>query len=124
MKCILDNEKLQNIGKLINPTKNNENRHYMPVLLGNMNCRLRKSKINLLINILDSVDISSVILGKNVQILRNKTTNPVHWITKGGDLKKNYQIRVEIVLLKLDATKSMTWNLHVNELQGNYKYDK
>ena len=42
-----------------------------------------------------------------MQKLRKKITNPVRWITQGGDFNTNYTRKVELVLLKLDATKSV-----------------
>ena len=41
-----DKGKLYTISKVINPTKNTKVTHYMPVLLGDMNCRLGKVKFN------------------------------------------------------------------------------
>ena len=36
---------------------------------------------------------------------------------------EKHQSKVEIVLPELDAMKSITWNFHVDDSQGNYKYN-
>ena len=47
----------------------------------------------------------------------------VRWIKQGGDFNTNYISKVKFVLPELDAMKSVTWNFHVDDLQGNHRYD-
>ena len=53
----------------------------------------------------------------------NKNNKPVHWSKKVGDFNTHYTSKVEIVLPELDATKSVMWNFHLDELQGNHRYN-
>ena len=50
-------------------------------------------------------------------------TNPVHWRTQGGGFNKNYTSKVEMVLPELDLMKKLSWDFHVDDLQGNHGYD-
>ena len=73
-KCFSDNiirakqtsekEKLCNISKIINSTKNRKYTHCRLILRKEMNCRVCKSKFNSLIIILDSRSSSSILLVK------------------------------------------------------------
>ena len=42
-------------------------------------------------------------------------TNLIRWSTQGGGFYLNNQSKVDVVLLELYATKSLTWNLHVDK---------
>ena len=55
--------------------------------------------------------------------MKNKTTKKVHWITQGDDFNTNYTSNVEMVLTYLDATKSVTCNFHMDNLQDLHRYD-
>ena len=55
---------MHKINHVVNQTKN-ENRHYKPVLLGNMNVRLGKAKFHSLRIILDSKESFLIVLGKH-----------------------------------------------------------
>ena len=87
-----------------------------------MNGKLGKTKFNSLGILLYHRAISCIIPGKYMQTLRNKSTNPVRWITQGGDFNHNYTIKVEMFLPEIYATKIVTWNFHVDEYQGTYRY--
>ena len=65
----LEPKYLYYLSKIINPTKNTKIIHCVPVLWGETNGRLRKSRFNPLRNILDSGASSYIILGKNMQRL-------------------------------------------------------
>ena len=47
----------------------------------------------------------------------------VRRITQRGDFNNNFTSKVGIVLPEIYATKTVTWNFHVNEFQGSHKYD-
>ena len=48
-------------------------------------------------------------------------TKSVRWITQGGDLHTNSKSKVELVLPKLDAMKSITWDFQLDDFQVNHK---
>ena len=50
-------------------------------------------------------------------------TRSVRWSTQGCDFYTNPKFKVGIVIPKLYATKIITWNFHVDDLQGNHKYN-
>ena len=91
--------------------------------LGNANGRLGNAKYCTLIILLDSGTSSSIVLGKNTQKAPNKKTQSVKWIIQGGDFLTTHKTNVELVLPKLDATKSVAWIFHVDDLQKNSRYD-
>ena len=72
---------------------------------------------------MDSGASSSVVLGKHTQKLRHKKTQPVKWITRGGNFLTTHKTNVELVLPELDVTKSVTWVFHVNDSQKKFRYD-
>ena len=72
----------------MNPTQKGKIYHYTPVLYGQMNRRIYKAKLHTLRILLDSRAIYYILLGKHNQTPCNKTTNPVKWSNKGGNLKK------------------------------------
>ena len=45
----------------------------------------------------------------------------VRRITQRGDFNNNFTSKVGIVLPEIDATKTVTWNFHVNDLQGYHR---
>ena len=88
-----------------------------------MNNRLGKTKLNSLSIILYSKEISSIILGYHTQKFWKKNTKQVRWSTQGGDLNTNYTNKVEILLPDIYATKTVTWNFHINDSQGRHRKD-
>ena len=88
-----------------------------------MNGILGKANIYSLMFILYYGDIYYIISGKQAQKLRNKNTKQLHRSTQGGDFNTNSTSKVEIVLPGIDEMKSMTWNFHVDDLQGTHRYD-
>ena len=58
-----------------------------------------------------------------MQKLQKKNTNPVRWITQGGDFNTNLTIKVDIVLPELDAGKGVMRNFYMYDLQGLQIYD-
>ena len=61
-----------------------------------------------------------MVLGKHTETLLNKNTQPVKWITQGGDFLITYTASVELVLSELDATKSLAWNFEVDDSKKNH----
>ena len=88
-----------------------------------MNDRLGRGKFDSLRIIIDSGSSSYIIIGKHAPKLRKKITKPFRWSTQGGDFNTNSTSKVEIVLPGIDEMKSMTWNFHVDDLQGTHRYD-
>ena len=72
---------------------------------------------------MDSGASSSIVLGIHKQKLCYKNTQPVKWSTQGGGFLTTHKTNVELVLPELDATKSMTWNFHMDDSQKNSRYD-
>ena len=68
-----------------------------------MNSRLGKYKFNSLRVILDSVSRSSIIVGKYMQILWNKITNPIHCSTQVGYFNTKCKFKVENLLSDIDV---------------------
>ena len=64
----------------------------------------------------------SIVLGKHTQKLRHKKTHPIKWSTQGGNFPNTYTTNLDLVLTKLDATNSVTWSFHVDDLQKNSWY--
>ena len=87
-----------------------------------MNCKLGKVKLNYLKILLGSGESYSIVLGKDTQICE-KTDHAGHQENQGGEFQTRHQRKVEIVLLELDATKSITWNFYVDELHRNHTYN-
>ena len=88
-----------------------------------MNGRPGKAKFNSLRILLDYGMNSLIVLGKHTKELCNKKTQPVKWSTQGSDFLTTHTTNVEFLLRELDATKSVTWNFHVDELQENAGYN-
>ena len=79
-----------------------------------MNGRLGNTKLNLPKILVDSREIYSIIMSKNMQIMRYKRQ-----ISSSGAHKEVTSIIIlqEIVLTEIDATKSVMWNLHLGDSQ-------
>ena len=122
-KLTLEKYKLYNISRITNQNKKKKFTHQTPVIWGEMNFRLGKARFNSLRILLDYVANSSIVLGKHIQNMWNKTTKPFRWITQGDDSHKSYKSKVKIVVPKFYAEKSITWNLNVNDSQGNNNYN-
>ena len=86
-------KELYRISHLINTTLK-KTKHYVPMLLGNANGRLRKAKYRTLRILMNSGAISSILLGKHTHKLRHKNTQPVKWSTQGGDFLTTYKTTV------------------------------
>ena len=50
-------------------------------------------------------------------------TKKILWSTQGGNFNTDYTSKVETALPDLGATKNMTWNLHMDDLQDNKSYN-
>ena len=72
---------------------------------------------------MDSGASSSIVIRKQTQKLRHKKTQSVKWITHSSDFLTTYKTNLELVLPELEATKSVTWRFHVNDLQKISRYD-
>ena len=59
-----------------------------------MNCTFGKAKFDSLRILLYSGSISSIVIGKHTQKLRNKMTKSVYWSTQGGDFHTSSKIKV------------------------------
>ena len=57
-----------------------------------------------------------------MQKLGKKMTKPVRRSTQGGDFNINQRSKVQIVLPEIYATKSVTWNFHMNDSQVPHMY--
>ena len=106
------------------PTKKQKTTHYTPVLIGEMNSRHGKAKwLNSLKILLDSGTSSSILLGKYAEKLRRHQTKPVRWETQAGVFHTKYRANIEFAIPELDATKSVTWQFHVDDSPGAHRYD-
>ena len=43
--------------------------------------------------------------------------------TQGGFFQTNYKSNLEVVLPEFDAAKSMKWEFHVDDSQGDHNYN-
>ena len=63
-----------------------------------------------------------IVLGKHTEKLRHKNNQPNKWSTQCGDFLTTNKTNVELALTELDATKSVVWSFHVDDLQKNSRY--
>ena len=97
-KLTVDQEELQTISNIINPTKNTKLTHYMPVIWGKMKCRLGKAKLKSIRILFNSGDISSIIIGKHMQKMWKEMTKSVRWGTQGAmSLNPKFIVSVQFV---------------------------
>ena len=93
-KHTFNQNKSYSISKIINPTVKTKNKHYRPILVGVMNCRLGKSNFHS-IKILLDYKVSSLILPvKHMKNLLNKKTTSFRWKNQGGKLQTKHQSKV------------------------------
>ena len=76
-KKTLDQEELQSISKITNPTKNTELIHYTTVIWGEINVLLDKVRFHSLMILLDSGTLSSIVLGKHTKKFQKKRTKMI-----------------------------------------------
>ena len=58
-----------------------------------------------------------------MQNFQDKMTNTERWITQRGELKTNHTSKIEFLLPKLYATKSVMYNFHVGDVQVKHGYN-
>ena len=79
---ILDQEELQTISRITNPSKKNKNIYYTPILWEEVSIRFVEETFNSLIIIMDSRTNSSIVLGIHTQKIKKKITKLVPWSTQ------------------------------------------
>jgi len=98
--------------------------HLAPILIGELNIRLGRSKYRAIRILLDSGTTSSIVMGRLTKKLRmSQTTHSTKWSTKAGVFETNKTCKVQFILPEFDQNKIIEWTMHVDDSTSNSNYD-
>ena len=87
-----------------------------------MNTQKGKSMFNNFIILLNSGQISAIIMERLIHRITSKKDAVMHWNTQAGKITTNLKVKIYSTLPELSATKIVTWNCHVGDC-AKCRYD-